>query len=191
MARPSPLLESGNVPHVIVSDGTPQVLVDLAAYPDALVTCIFGHDRQSSKHAAMAIWYMHVGCVALHGGSRSHISGLRDFKVQPLCVHHNDRQEPLEGIDLSSSGQTAGLTAPAHLLSGAHLLVDLTIGNNSSFPAETWANSGPHWSDTAGPDGDPLPPALELGYGMDTLTDFANTTDLGRLVFSGCAHLLA
>jgi hypothetical protein len=191
MAGSSQLLVSEKPPHVIVSDGTPRVLVDLIDHPEALVTCTFGHDRQSMKSPAMAIWYMHIGCVALHRDSGFHMPGLNDFKVQALCTHHNDRQEPLAIIDETTLSQEAFLNVPVHLLSGSHLLVDLTIGKDSNFPAETWADSGPHWSDTAGPDGGLLSPALELGYGLEELRDFADSTDLGRLVFSGYAHVLA
>lgn len=191
MAGSAQSLNSERAPHVIISDGTPRVLVDIATHPDALVTCTFGHDRQSLKNSAMAIWYMHIGCVALHRGSGFQTPGLNDFKVQALCAHHNDRQEPLEGVNEPTLNRAAALNVSPSLLSGSHLLVDLTIGQGSNFPAESWANSGPHWSDNVGPGGGPLSPALELGYDMNALRDFASSTDLGRLVFSGHANLLA
>lgn len=138
----------------------------------------------------MTIWYMPLGCVALSADTDWASRRLQDFRVQPLCAHHTNRQDPHEQPSRDVPFDRALVASvPSELLRGSHLLVDLTVGNSSSYPQSTWAASGPHWSDTAGEGGAPLPPALELGYDMDALREFAGT-DLGRLVFSGYTRLL-
>lgn len=165
----------------LVPDGTPLVLRRLVESPTANVRCIFAEGT-----GAMAIWYMYAGCVALHEGSDFlDNTGISNFRVQPLCYHHTMRQEPLDGRPSDSSPQGSNIK----LMQGSHLLVDLTLGANNRFPETTWAESGPHWSDTAGEGGSRLPPALELGYTMNDLRAFAST-NLGRLVFAGFAQLL-
>ena len=176
---------------IIRPDGTPEVLVELARDPTARIGCIMGEDPLSD--GAMSIWHMPLGCIALHRGAPAMElpQAPRDFRVQPLCYHHTNRQEPLWQPDTAAPpyDQATMASAPPELLVGSELLVDLTIGRGSNFPESPWAESGPHWSDTAA-QGQPLPPALELGFGMDDLRTFAASTPLGQLVFHGYEYLL-